>query len=165
MDGRAVTDSRSRRLRALGELIRAAPHDSQEELTEQLRALGHAVTQATVSRDLVSLGAVKVKRDGILRYVLPDQFGARDWAAGQLERIVREWVRGIEPAGPLLVLRTPPGSAHLVASSIDQADLAEIAGTVAGDDTIFLAVRDGFAIPALIRRFEAMMGQAREVIA
>jgi transcriptional regulator of arginine metabolism len=160
-----VTDTRTKRLRALADLIRDEPHDSQEELTERLKGMGHAVTQATVSRDLVSLGAVKVKRDGMLRYVLPDQFGARDWAAGQLERIVREWVQALEPAGPLLVMRTPPGSAHLVASAIDQAQLAEIAGTVAGDDTIFLAVRDGHPIPALIRRFEAMMGRSREVYA
>jgi transcriptional regulator of arginine metabolism len=160
-----MTDSRSRRVRALSEMIRAEPHASQEELTERLRALGHKVTQATVSRDLVSLGAVKVKREGAMRYVLPDQFGARDWATGQLERIVREWVHGIEPAGPLIVLRTPPGSAHLVASAVDQAQLLDVAGTVAGDDTIFIAVRDGYSVPALIRRFEAMMGRAQEVYA
>ncbi|HEY0114527.1 MAG TPA: hypothetical protein VGB54_02290 [Allosphingosinicella sp.] len=160
-----MTDTRTRRLRALSDLIRAEPHASQEELTERLRGLGHAVTQATVSRDLVSLGAVKVKRDGILRYVLPDQFGARDWATGQLERIVREWVRAIESAGPLLVLRTPPGSAHLVASAIDQAQLQEVAGTVAGDDTIFLALRDGYPVPAFVRRLEAMMGREQKVYA
>jgi transcriptional regulator of arginine metabolism len=159
-----MTEPRTRRLRALGELIRAEPHASQEELTEQLRARGHQVTQATVSRDLVSLGAVKVKREGALRYVLPDQFGARDWAAGQLERIVREWVREIEPAGPLLILRTPPGSAHLVASAIDQAQSLDLAGTVAGDDTIFVAVRDGYSVHAVLRRFEAMMGRLKEVI-
>ena len=159
-----MTEPRNRRLRALGELIRAEPHASQEELTEQLRARGHQVTQATVSRDLVSLGAVKVKREGALRYVLPDQFGARDWASGQLERIVREWVHEIEAAGPLLVLRTPPGSAHLVASAIDQAQSLDLAGTVAGDDTIFLAVRDGYSVPAVLRRFEAMMGRIKEVI-
>jgi len=159
-----MTDSRSRRLRALAEMIRAEPHASQEELTERLRALGHQATQATVSRDLVSLGAVKVKREGAMRYLLPDQLGARDWATGQLERIVREWVHEIEAAGPLVVLRTPPGSAHLVASAIDQAQSLDIAGTVAGDDTIFVAVRDGYSVLALIRRFEAMMGRAREVI-
>jgi transcriptional regulator of arginine metabolism len=160
-----MTDTRTKRLRALADLIRAEPHASQEELTERLRAMGHVVTQATVSRDLVSLGAVKVKREGALRYVLPDQFGVRDWATGQLERIVREWVRGIEPAGPLVVLRTPPGSAHLVASAIDQAQLPEVAGTVAGDDTIFLAVREGHSVPAFIRRFEALMGRSQEVYA
>jgi transcriptional regulator of arginine metabolism len=165
MDGRPVTDSRTRRLRALADLIRAEPHDSQEELTDRLRAQGFAATQATVSRDLVALGAVKVKREGVLRYVLPDQLGARDWAAGQLERIVREWVQAVEPAGQMLVVRTPPGSAHLVASAIDQAQLAEVAGTVAGDDTIFLAVRNGHPLPAFIARFETMMGRDQKAYA
>jgi transcriptional regulator of arginine metabolism len=159
-----MTDSRTRRVRALGDLIRAEPHASQEELTERLRGLGHQATQATVSRDLVSLGAVKVKRDGAMRYVLPDQFGARDWASGQLERIVREWVYGVEAAGPLIVLRTPPGSAHLVASAIDQAQPQDVAGTVAGDDTIFVAVRDGYSVPDVIRWFEAMTGRVKEVV-
>ena len=157
-----MTDTRNRRLRALADLLRAEPHASQEELTERLRKFGHAVTQATVSRDLDLLGAVKVRQSGAMRYVLPDQIGARDWASGQLERIVREWVQEIEPAGTLVVLRTPPGSAHLVASTIDQAQLAEVAGTVAGDDTIFLAVRDGHNIPTLVRRFDAMMGRTQE---
>jgi transcriptional regulator of arginine metabolism len=157
-----MTDTRTRRLRALTDLIRAEPHASQEELTDRLGALGHAVTQATVSRDLVSIGAVKVKSGGALRYLLPDQMGARDWAAGQLERIVREWVQAVEPAGPLVVLRTPPGSAHLVASAIDQAQLAEVAGTVAGDDTIFLALRDGHNMTGLVRRFEVLTGRTQE---
>jgi transcriptional regulator of arginine metabolism len=159
-----MTEPRNRRLRALAELIRAEPHASQEELTERLRGLGHQVTQATVSRDLVSLGAVKVKREGAMRYLLPDQFGARDWATGQLERIVREWVYGVEAAGPLIVLRTPPGSAHLVASAIDQAQPQDVAGTVAGDDTIFVAVRDGYSVPDVIRWFEAMTGRVKEVV-
>ena len=156
-----MTDTRERRLRALADLIRAEPMASQEDLTERLRVLGYQVTQATVSRDLEALGAVKVKREGILRYVLPDQIGARDWSGVQLERIVRDWVLAIEPAGPLVVLRTPPGTAHLVASTIDQAQLFEIAGTVAGDDTLFLAIRDGNSIADVIRRFEGMMGRQR----
>ena len=160
-----MTDTRERRLRALADLIRAEPLASQEELTERLGVLGYQVTQATVSRDLEALGAVKVKREGALRYVLPDQIVARDWPGVQLERIVRDWVLAVEPAGPLVVLRTPPGTAHLVASTIDQAQLFEIAGTVAGDDTIFLAVRDGYSTPALIRRFEAMMGRDQKVYA
>jgi transcriptional regulator of arginine metabolism len=70
-------------------------------------------------------------------------------------------VISIEAAGNLLVLKTPPGSAHLVASAVDQSDLPEIAGTVSGDDTLFLAVRDGQAIAPLVRRFERMMGQEK----
>ena len=157
-----MTDMRSRRLRALAELLRNDDIASQEEATERLAALGYAVTQATVSRDLDQLGAVKVKRGGALAYALPDQIAATDWCAGRLERILKEWVIGIEAAGQLIVIRTPPGSAHLVASAIDQSDLTEIAGTVSGDDTLFIAVRDGYPLPALLARFRALTG--REVM-
>ncbi len=160
-----MTDMRSRRLRALAELLRQGDIASQEEATERLAALGYAVTQATVSRDLEQLGAVKVKRGGTLAYALPDQIAASDWSAGRLERILKEWVLSIEAAGPLIVIRTPPGSAHLVASAIDQSDLPEIAGTVSGDDTMFIAVRDGYPIPALLARFRALTGQSAEVYA
>ncbi len=157
-----MTDMRSRRLRALAELLRNDDIASQEEATERLAALGYAVTQATVSRDLDQLGAVKVKRGGALAYALPDQIAATDWSAGRLERILKEWVIGIEAAGQLIIIRTPPGSAHLVASAIDQSDLTEIAGTVSGDDTLFIAVRDGYPLPALLARFRALTG--REVM-
>ena len=72
-----MTDTRARRLRALAELIRAGALASQEEATARLGALGFAVTQATVSRDLEQIGAVKVKRGGALAYALPDQLGGR----------------------------------------------------------------------------------------
>jgi transcriptional regulator of arginine metabolism len=160
-----MTDSRARRLRTLAELLRGGTLASQEEATERLGELGFTVTQATVSRDLEQLGAVKVKRGGILSYALPDQIGGADWSTGRLERILTEWALSIEAAGQLIVIKTPPGSAHLVASAIDHSGLPEIAGTVSGDDTLFLAVRDGVSIPALLRRFEALMGHQKEVIA
>jgi transcriptional regulator of arginine metabolism len=100
-----------------------------------------------------------VKRGGVLSYALPDQMGGADWSTERLERILREWALSIEAAGQIIVIKTPPGSAHLVASAIDHAGLPEIAGTVSGDDTLFLAVRNGVAIPKLLRRFEALMGQ------
>jgi len=160
-----MTDSRARRLRTLAELLRGGTLASQEEATERLGELGFTVTQATVSRDLEQLGAVKVKRGGILSYALPDQIGGADWSTGRLERILTEWALSIEATGQLIVIKTPPGSAHLVASAIDHSGLPEIAGTVSGDDTLFLAVRDGVSIPALLRRFEALMGHQKEVIA
>ena len=160
-----MTDTRTRRLRSLAELIRSGAFVSQEELTERLKALGFAVTQATVSRDLEQLGAVKLKRGGVLSYALPDQLGGADWSAGRLERIMREFVVSIEAAGQLIVIRTPPGSAHLVASAIDHALLPEIAGTVSGDDTMFVAVRDGIAIHQVMARFERMLGREKEVYA
>ena len=125
-----MTDTRTQRLRALAGLIRGEALASQEEVTERLKALGYAVTQATVSRDLEQIGAVKVKRGGVLSYALPEQIGAADWGTGRLERLLREFVVSIEAAGQMLVVRTPPGSAHLVASAIDHAQLPEVAGTV-----------------------------------
>ena len=122
-----MTGTRSKRLRTLAELIRTGAFVSQEGLTERLKELGFAVTQATVSRDLEQLGAVKLKRGGVLSYALPDQLGAADWSAGRLERILREFVVSVEAAGQLIVVKTPPGSAHLVASAIDHAALPEIA--------------------------------------
>jgi transcriptional regulator of arginine metabolism len=160
-----MTDTRTRRLRALAELVRSGQFVSQEEVTERLAALGFAVTQATVSRDLEQLGAVKVKRGGVLCYALPDQLAAADWSTSRLERILREWVIGIEAAGRLLIVRTPPGSAHLVASAIDHAQLPEIAGTVSGDDTLFVAIRDDADIAALRARFERMAGQEKVIYA
>jgi transcriptional regulator of arginine metabolism len=157
-----MTDTRTRRLRSLADLIRSGGLASQEEVTARLKALGFAVTQATVSRDLDQLGAVKVKRGGILSYALPDQIGAADWSTDRLERIMREWVVSVEAVGRMIVIKTPPGSAHLVASAIDHALLPEVAGTVSGDDTMFVAIRDGIQIRNVLGRFERMMGQVKE---
>src|SRR6185295_11002824 len=135
-----MTDARDQRLRAISDLIRARPIASQDELAEGLAALGVAVTQATISRDLEQLGAVKVRRDNRLVYALPDQ--RRPGDGPDLASVVRDWVRSIDVAGNLVVLKTPPGSAHLVAVALDGSDLPEVAGTISGDDTIFIAVRD-----------------------
>lgn len=151
---------RGRRQKAIADLIRSQAIASQEEVTEKLALLGFAVTQATVSRDLDQLGAVKVKRGGILSYALPEQIGESDWSIERLERILREWVISLEAAGNLLVMKTPPATAHLVGSAIDNARPAEIAGTVSGDDTLFLAVRDGFEMEDVLARFRALSGQA-----
>jgi transcriptional regulator of arginine metabolism len=151
-----MTDTRLRRQRAVADLIRAEPLASQEEVTARLAALGYEVTQATVSRDLDQLGAVKVKRGGALAYSLPDQLGESDWAASRLTRIFAEWVQSVEAAGNLVVLRTPPGSAHLVGLALDQARLDEVAGTISGDDTLFVALRDGVNPAAMESRFRKM---------
>lgn len=152
-----MTD-RAKRQKALAELIRHEALASQEDVTARLSSLGHPATQATVSRDLENLGAVKVKRAGTTRYALPDE-GAADFQAGRMERIVGEWVRSVEAAGNLLVLKTPPGSAHLVGLVIDQAGLPELAGTISGDDTLFVALRDGVVAGAMANRFRQMAGQ------
>jgi transcriptional regulator of arginine metabolism len=148
-----MSEARTRRLKAIADLIRAEPLASQEEVTARLRALGFPVTQATVSRDLDQMGALKVKRGGTLTYAMPDQIGDSDWAAARLQRIVGDWVQSVESAGNILVLKTPPGSAHLVGLALDQAKLPEIAGTICGDDTLFVALRDGIDPADFAERF------------
>lgn len=134
--------TKSQRQRMIADWLREQRVGSQEELVARLAMAGVAATQATVSRDLLELGAVKQKRDGTIRYVMPDQVEPGH-AAAKLDRLLAEWVEAIIPAGNLLVLKTPPGSANLVANALDAAGLDEVAGTIAGDDTIFLAISDG----------------------
>lgn len=134
--------NKSQRQRMIADWLRGQRVGSQEELVARLALAGVAATQATVSRDLLELGAVKQKRDGTIRYVMPDQVEPGH-AAAKLDRLLAEWVDEIIPAGNLLVLKTPPGSANLVANALDAAGLDEVAGTIAGDDTIFLAISNG----------------------
>ena len=119
---------------------------------------GEKVTQATVSRDLEQIGAVKVKRGGALGYALPDQLGGSDWAAGRLQRIFAEWVQSLEIAGSLIVLRTPPGSAHVVGSALDRTGLPDVLGTVAGDDTVLLVVAETSTGQSVAHRISDLAG-------
>jgi transcriptional regulator of arginine metabolism len=132
-------DLKQRRQDALAKLIRDDALSSQDVLADRLAAQGFAVTQATVSRDLEQIGAVKARRGGQLSYALPDS--ARSGSPPALAAVFRDWVRSVEAAATLVVLRTPPGSAHLVGVALDQSGLPEIAGTICGDDTIFIACR------------------------
>lgn len=138
-----MTSKAQRQLR-IADWLREDMVGSQEELVARLSAFGIAATQATVSRDLLELGAVKLKRDGAIRYVMPDQVEPGH-AANKLDRLLAEWADSIVTAGNLLVIRTPPGSANLVANALDSAGLPEVAGTIAGDDTIFVAIVDGIS--------------------
>ena len=154
-----MSDSRVRRQKFIAEFVRSHQVASQDEVMARLSEHGFAVTQATVSRDLDQLGAEKVKRAGASCYALPDQVGGGDWPADRLRRVVVEWVQSAEQAGHLVVLRTPPGSAHLVAFAIDKARLPEVAGTVAGDDTIFIAAREAEAAERLGNWFRNPPGE------
>src|SRR3546814_14125591 len=122
-------------------MIRSGTVSSQEDVTAKLAEQGIAVTQATVSRDLDQMGAVKVKRGGVLGYALPDQMADNDWAASRLQRILADWVQSVEAAGNLIVMKTPPGSAHPVGLALDQANLPEVVGPICGDDPLFLPPR------------------------
>ena len=144
---------KERRQRAIADLIRSGALSSQDELVERLSALGFAVTQATISRDLEQIGAVKVRRDGQLSYALAAE--RRNGAPSRLTSVFRDWVRSVEPAGTMVVIKTPPGSAHLVGVVLDQSDLSEIAGTICGDDTIFAACRSAAEARVLSSKLSA----------
>lgn len=139
MHNHRMTDLKERRHRAIADLIRSNALSSQEELADRLGSLGFAVTQATISRDLEQIGAVKVRRDGQLSYAMPD--AVPSGSATRLASLFRDWVRSVEPAATMVVIKTPPGTAHLVGVALDQSDLPEVAGTICGDDTIFIACR------------------------
>ena len=151
-----MNEVRAGRQKAIADILREGPVRSQEEIAVRLGQLGYAVTQATVSRDLEQIGAVKVKRAGSLGYALPEQLGRSDWAEGRLRRIFAEWVHSVEAAGQMIVLRTPPGSAHVVGLALDQAKLPEIAGTIAGDDTLFVVVRNSVAVADFAAKLDAL---------
>jgi transcriptional regulator of arginine metabolism len=145
-----MADLKERRQRAIAELIRANPVANQEELAERLGSLGFAVTQATISRDLDQIGALKARRNGQLSYALPED--ARNRPSPPLAAVFRDWVRSVEAAANLVVIKTPPGSAHLVGVVLDQSELPEIVGTICGDDTIFMACRSETEADALVAK-------------
>jgi transcriptional regulator of arginine metabolism len=119
------------------DLVRRTPVRSQQELARLLAADGLVVTQATLSRDLDELGASKVRAgDGNLVYAVdPDRAPADP---DRLDRTLGDLLVSAEPSGNLVVLRTPPGGAHLLGSALDRAGLPDVIGTVAGDDTVLV---------------------------
>lgn len=135
---------RSDRRRDLIRILEEGGATSQQEIAEALRARGHRVTQATVSRDLGRLGAVKIRRNGHSFYGLPTALAGTDAGGGpDLQWTLDSFALEIEPAGSLVVVKTAPGHAAVIARSIDLAGLDEVVGSVAGDDTIFVATESG----------------------
>ena len=117
---------------------------SQEQLVGLLADDGIESTQATVSRDLDDLGAVKVRvSGGESVYAIPEHPADRVVPVDQLRRVMGEWVVEVESSGNLVVLRTPPGSAHVVASALDRTGIEGSIGTVAGDDTLMVVAAEG----------------------
>jgi len=133
------------------ELLEHHAVPNQARLAELLSADGLSVTQATLSRDLDDLGAVKVSGpDGVQVYAVPAEGGdpsplaaiGEDAALGRLARIAGEVLVAADASANLVVLRTPPGAAQFLASAIDHTVLPTVLGTVAGDDTVLLVTRD-----------------------
>ncbi|WP_442968003.1 arginine repressor [Rhabdothermincola sp.] len=123
---------------------------SQAQLVELLATEGVVATQATVSRDLDELGAIKVRvPGGETVYAIPALPKEQRAPDDHLRRVFGDWVVEVASSGNLVVLRTPPGSAHVVGSALDRAGLPEVIGTVAGDDTLIVVAAEGVEGAAL----------------
>jgi transcriptional regulator of arginine metabolism len=142
---------------------------SQAELADLLATDGLHVTQATLSRDLVELDAVRVRNSaGVLVYAVPGEGGDRsarpagDSAAGEqrFARLAGELLVSAEGSANLVVLRTPPGAAQFLASALDKAELTAALGTIAGDDTVLVISREPDGGPALAARLLALADHA-----
>jgi transcriptional regulator of arginine metabolism len=165
---RSVPPTKAARHRAITQILRRAEVRSQPELADLLAGEGFAVTQATLSRDLVELGAVRVRRGpGTLVYAVPGEGGDRTPQAGivqehldaRLSRLCEELLVTAESSANLVVLRTPPGAAQFLASAIDTAAPSWIIGTIAGDDTVLVVTREPDGGRAVADRFLALAGR------
>ena len=138
--------SKSSRLQLIASLLEHQEVRSQAQLLDLLKDEGVAVTQATLSRDLVELGAGRVNTDdGGTRYQVSEamaDFGTNGLGGSRLARVVRDLLTSTDASGNIVVLRTPPGGAQYLASAIDHGGRTDIIGTVAGDDTVLLVTRD-----------------------
>jgi transcriptional regulator of arginine metabolism len=160
----APTSNRAARHDRIVSILSERTVHSQAELAAALEASGFNVTQATLSRDLDELGAVKLRTadGGVPVYVVPEDgspLTARtpgDDPPARLARLLSELMVSAEASGNIAVLRTPPGASNFLASALDRARLPEILGTVAGDDTIFLVARDPDGGNALVRHLLAL---------
>ncbi len=129
---------------AILRLVQVQPLATQSDVAQALRREGFDAVQTTVSRDIAQLGLVKMRNEeGRLVYALP---GAADLRRlSELTAALRRWTLGVTTSANLVIVRTPPGCANALAQAIDDARLPEVAGTVAGDNTILVAAREGMA--------------------
>lgn len=135
--GGATVTTKVQRQQTIARLVGEHEVTSQPELIELLAAEGIEATQATVSRDLDDIGAVKVRvPSGNSVYAIPEFAPDRVAPVDHLRRVMGEWVAEVVYSANIVVLRTPPGCAHVVASALDRSRVDGMIGTVAGDDTL-----------------------------
>jgi transcriptional regulator of arginine metabolism len=136
--------AKTQRQHLVAKLLASHPVTSQEQLVGLLAEEGVAATQATVSRDLDDLGAIKVRAGGGESvYAIPELPKDQRAPEDHLRRVLGDWVVEVASSANLIVLRTPPGTANVVGSALDRCGLPQLLGTVAGDDTVLVVVADG----------------------
>jgi transcriptional regulator of arginine metabolism len=150
---------KQRRLSAIRNLVERGPVHSQEELRQQLATMGFVVTQATLSRDIKELGLVKRSSDGAYQGASGDG-GSTATAVMALSRALGEFLLGVDTAQQLLVVKSGPGQAQILALAIDRARLTDVVGTIAGDDTILVVCRDARAALSMRATLERLASEA-----
>jgi transcriptional regulator of arginine metabolism len=151
--------AKTQRQHRIAKLLEAEAVLSQSHLVELLAKEGVEATQATVSRDLEEIGAVKVRiAGGDTVYAIPELPKDRLVPEEQLRRVLADWVVEIAQSVNLVVLRTPPGSAHVVASALDRAGIPGVLGTVAGDDTLLVIASERVGGERVAKRLRALTG-------
>jgi transcriptional regulator of arginine metabolism len=152
--------SKTQRQHRVARLLADHPVSSQAQLVQLLaEEEGITATQATVSRDLEDMGAIKVRvAGGDSVYAIPELPSDQRAPESHLRRVFSEWVVQVAHSGNLVVLRTPPGSAHVVASALDRSGWDDVLGTVAGDDTLVVIVAEGVSGADMSARLSELAG-------
>ena len=147
---------KSKRQQAILSLVGSERLGSQGEIRTRLAALGLAATQSTISRDIEELGLARVHDHDGMRYVVPGE-GAAPAPLRQLRHLLEEFALSFTRSDHGLVIRTPPGAASALAEGIDRVGVADVAGSIAGDNTILIIGREGVAASTLERSFSKIM--------
>jgi transcriptional regulator of arginine metabolism len=145
------------RQRAIRDLVEQRPIRTQQELAAALRERGFRTTQATISRDVAELGLIKAGRSGTQAYAIPPRLREADTSGeDRIRTLLRDMPVEMRDAGTMLVLRTLPGSAHPLAAALDRARWPEVVGSIAGDDTVFVAFADRGSMARVRRRLQGL---------
>lgn len=154
-----ITLGKPQRQHRIAGILQAQAVTSQVRLVELLAEEGVIATQATVSRDLEELGALKVRvPGGDTVYAIPELAFEQIAPGDHLRRVFSDWVVEVARSANLVVLRTPPGSAHVVGSALDRSALPEVVGTVAGDDTVLVVVAEHADGGQVARQMRSLAG-------
>lgn len=145
------------RQRAIRDLVEQRPIRTQQELAAALRERGFRTTQATISRDVAELGLIKATREGMHAYAIPPRLREADSSGeDRIRRLLHEMPVEIREAGTMLILKALPGAAHPLAAALDRARWPEVVGSIAGDDTVFVAFADRGSMGRVRRRLEQL---------
>jgi transcriptional regulator of arginine metabolism len=145
------------RQREIRDLLAQRPIRTQQDLAAALRDRGFRATQATISRDVAELGLIKSSLDGVQSYTVPARVTeAESTGEERLRALLRDLPVSVREAGLMLVIRTLPGSAHAIAAALDRTRWSEVVGSIAGDDTVFVAFADRAALQRVRGRLASL---------